>query len=157
MPLPGNKIVTYKSRETPSNETSTVLIERRLFIAAQSQNGDDITWKINMLKFHQPGGGDWINNSPGLGWWVVTHADPASPVASDFKSPLSMSGTATTDDYSGDDLTYSTTAGTCDLSESQMYGGDVSGSAYSFSEASTTIAEEEEDEPEETEIIEDPS
>ena len=156
MPLPGNKIVTYKSRETPSSESSTVLIERRLFIAAQSQSGDDITWKINKLKFHQPGGGDWINNSPGLGSWVVTHADPDSPVASDFKNPLSMSGTATPDGFNGDDLTYSTTAGTCDLSESTMFGGDVSCNEYSFSEGSTTIAEEDEDEPEEIDSVEDP-
>ena len=156
MPLPSNQIVTYKSRETPSSETSTVLIERRLFIAAQSQSGNDITWKINKLKFHQPGGGDWINNSPGLGSWVVTHTDPDNPVASDFKSPPSMNGTVAPDDYSGDDLTYATTAGTCDFSESQMFGGAVSCNAYAFSEDSTTIAEETEDEPEETEIVDDP-
>ncbi len=45
MPLPGNKIVTYKARETPSNESSSVLMNHRLHIAAQSQSGDDITWR----------------------------------------------------------------------------------------------------------------
>ena len=52
MPLPGSKIVTYKARETPSNKSSSVLMNHRLHIAAQSQSGDDITWKINKLTFN---------------------------------------------------------------------------------------------------------
>ena len=94
MPLPGNKIVTYKARQTPSNENSNVLIEHRLHIAAQSQHGDDITWQINKLTFRQTGGDKWTDDDPGLNDWVVTHADPAAPVASDFNSPPNMNGTA---------------------------------------------------------------
>ncbi len=52
MPLPSNKIVTYKARETPSNESNSVLMNHRLHIAAQSQSGDDITWKINKMTFN---------------------------------------------------------------------------------------------------------
>ncbi len=154
MPLPSNKIVTYKARKTPSDANSDVLMEHRLFIAAESQDGDDITWKINKLKFRQPGGDNWTDADPGLGAWVVTHANPNTPVASDFTSPPNMSGTADNDEVSGDDLTYSRTPGSCTIPEKEMYGGDVACAAYSYV-ATETIAEEDEDEPEEIEDVDD--
>ena len=150
MPLPSNKIVTYKARETPSDENSNVLVEHLVFISAQSQNGDDITWQIDKLKFRESGSGRWTDDDPGLSDWVVTHADPDNPVASDFTSPPNMSGTAVPG--SGDDLTYSLTLGSCSVSEGQMYGGDVACSAYSYVAGSETFAEEAEDEP--VEIVE---
>ncbi len=157
MPLPGNKIVTYKARETPSNESSDVLIEHRLHIAAQSQDGDDITWAINKLTFRESGGGKWTNDSPGLSDWVVTHADSDNPVASDFTSPPNMSGTADNDVVSGDDLTYGFTPGSCTFTEKTMYSGDVTCAEYRYATASETIAEEDEDEPEEVILEDDPS
>ena len=157
MPLPGNKIVTYKARETPSNESSSVLMNHRLHIAAQSQSGDDITWKINKLTFNAPAGGNWTDNSPGLAPWVVTHADPDNPVASDFTNPPNFGGTAANDGISGDDLDYARTLGSCSGSEGQMYGGDVTCASYSDKAGTTTIAEEDEDEPEEIVSEDDPS
>ena len=157
MPLPGNKIVISKARETPSNESSDVLIEHRLHIAARSQDGDDITWAINKLTFRQTGGDKWTDADPGLNDWVVTHADPAAPVASDFNSPPNMSGTANNEVVSGDDLTYGLTPGTCTFTEKTMYGGDVTCAEYSYVAGSETLAEEDEDEPAETEFEGDPS
>ena len=155
MPLPSNKIVTYKARETASNESSSVLMNHRLHIAAQSQSGNDITWKINKLTFNAPAGGNWAANSPGLGPWVVTHADPNSPVASDFTNPPNMNGTADAEGIGDEDLTYAFTLGSCSGSEGQMYGGDVTCAEYSYA-AADTIAEEDEDEPEEIEFENDP-
>ncbi len=156
MPLPSNKIVTYKARETPSDPSSDVLVEHKLFIAAQSQDGDDITWKINKLKFHQPRGDNWTDANPGLGAWVVTHANPDTPVASDFTSPPAMNGTAGPDSTGGHNLDYGFTLGSCSVSEGQMYSGAVVCSKYSYV-AAETLAEEAEDEPEEIDSENDPS
>ena len=155
MPLPSNKIVTYKARETPSDPNSDVLVDHRLHIEAQSQNGDDITWAVNKLTFRASGGGKWTDDSPGLGAWVVTHADPNNPVASDFTAPPAMNGTATHDSISGHNLTYGFTLGSCSLSEGQMYGEAVVCSEYSYA-AAETLAEEAEDEPEEIDFVDDP-
>ncbi len=154
--LPPDQIVTYKARRTPSDPNSSVLIEHRLHIAAQSQDGDDITWKFNKLAFSQPGGDNWTDASPGLSNWVVTHADPDNPVASDFTSPPNFSGTAANDGISGDDLDYAYTLGSCMVPEAQMFSGDVTCAAYSYVSGTTTIAEEDEDEPEEIESEDDP-
>ena len=149
-------IVTYRLRETPSDESSDVLIDHRLHITEQSRSGDDITWSIDKLTFRQTGGDKWTNDSPGLSDWVVTHADPDNPVASEFTSPPNMSGTADNEVVSGDDLTYSLTLGSCTFSEKTMYGGDVACSAYSYVAGSETLAEEDEDEPEEIDSANDP-
>lgn len=156
MLLLSDKIITYKARETPKDPESEVLLKHRVFISAQSQDGDDITWNITKLKFNKASGGSWTEDNPGLSAWVVTHADPANPAASDFNSPPNMSGTAA-NDGSGDDLDYTLTPGSCTTSEGQMYGGDVACSAYRYKMGPTLIAEEEEDEPEETVLEDDPS
>ena len=150
-----DKIVTYKARQTPSNESSTVLIEHELHISEKSRSGNQITWTIDKLAFDAPGGGDWTHDSPGLSDWKTTHADVAAPVASEFTSPPNMSGTATNDGV-GEALAYAFTLGTCDVSESQMFGGDVTCAEYSYAAGSTTIAEEDDDEPAETEFEIDP-
>ena len=150
-------IVTYKLRETPSNESSSVLIDHRLHITEQSRSGDDITWSIDKLTFRQTGGAKWHKDDPGLSDWVVTHADPNNPVASEFTSPPNMSGTADNDTVTGDDLLYTFTLGSCTLQEKSMYGGDVTCAEYSYVAGSETIAEEDEDEPAETEFEGDPS
>lgn len=155
MPLPSNKTVIYKARETPSDPGSDVLMEHKLFIAAQSQNGDDITWEINKLKFSQPGGGNWTDANPGLSAWVVTHADPNNPVSSDFTNPPRMSGTAVAVGSPNHDLAYSFTKGSCSAAEGQMYGGDVTCVIYDYA-AAETVAKEDEDEPAETDLEEDP-
>lgn len=156
MPLPSKKIVTYKARETPSNAISNVLMEHKVFIAAQSQNGDDVKWKINKLKFSQPGGGNWTDANPGLGAWVVTHAAPDDPVASDFTDPPVMNGTASPDSTSGNDLDYMFSSGSCSPVQGQMYGGDVVCAKYDFATTAGTIAKEDEDEPEEIDLEDDP-
>ena len=75
-------ILTYKARETPSNESSTVLMKQKLVITEKSRNGNQITWDIDKLAFDAPGGDDWTHDSPGLGDWKTTHADINAPVAS---------------------------------------------------------------------------
>ncbi len=149
-----DKLVTYKARQTPSNESSTVLIEHELHISEKSRSGNQITWTIDKLTFDQPGGGDWTHDSPGLGDWKTTHADIAAPVASEFNHPPAMSGTAA-NDGAGDALTYSLTLGSCTAAESQMFGGNVTCAAYSYV-AADTIAEEEEEAPAETDLEIDP-
>ena len=151
-----DKIVTYKARETPSDANSDVLLNHKLHIAEQSRSGNDITWKINTLKFNAPAGGNWTDDSPSPSSWVVTHADPDNPVASDFTSPPNMSGTADADSAGGEDLTYSFTLGSCTVSEGQMYGGDVTCAAYRYATTSETITEEDEDEPTEIDSEDDP-
>lgn len=156
MPLPSDKIVVYKIRKQPSDPSSDVLIEHRMHITARSQSGDDITWRFTKLVFDETGGGTWANTSPGLSDWVVTHDDPDTPVASDFTDPPTMSGTAAVVPAGpGTALTYSLANGSCSASEGQMYGGDVICAVYNYA-AAATIAEEEDDEPAETEVLEDP-
>lgn len=154
--LPPDQIVTYNFRVTPSDPQSSVLIKARLHIEAKSQNGSKLSWQINKLTFVEHGGGDWTEDSPGLGSWVVSHADPDDPVAADFTNPPGMSGTAT-EDSGGDDLAYDFIPGTCDVTAGQMYGGDVVCTEYSYVAGTTTIAEEDSDEPEETVLEDDPS
>ena len=149
------KIVTYKARETPSNPQSNVLIKHRLHIKEKSRSGNDVTWDVWKLTFIQPGGGNWTDASPGLSSWVVTHEKPDNPVASEFTNPPNMSGTAD-NVASGDDLIYSFTLGSCTLVEQQMYDGAVACAAYSYVAGTTEIAEEDEDEPEELDLEEDP-
>lgn len=154
--LPPNQIVTYTVRETPSNPNSDVLIEHELFLMAFSQHGDDISWKFAKLEFVQPGVGTWRDASPGLPNWVVTHADPNNPVASDFTSPPAMSGTAVAFGSPNDDLEYSSTPGICDSIQEELYSGDVTCATYDYAAAST-IAHVDEDEPEEIDSENDPS
>ena len=154
--LPPDQIVTYKARETPSDPHSDVLIEHKLYLFAFSQTGDDISWKFGKLEFVQPGVGTWRDASPGLANWVVTHADPDNPVPSDFTSPPAMSGTAVAFGSPDDDLEYSLTPGSCPSIQEQMYGGDVTCATYDYA-AAATIAKEDEDEPEETDLEGDPS
>ncbi len=149
-------IVTFKARETPSNESSTVLLKHKVFITERSRNGNQITWDIDKLSFDEPGGGDWTDSSPSPSTWVVTHENVDAPVANDFTKPPNVSGTAVNDGI-GDALTYAMTLGTCTSGESSMFGGDVTCAEYNYVAGSTTIAEEAEDEPEETEIEDDPN
>ncbi len=149
-----DKLVTYKARQTPSIESSTVLIMHKVYITEKSRNGNQITWTIDKLAFDEPGGGNWTDDSPGLGDWKTTHADIAAPVASEFNHPPAMSGTAA-NDGAGSALTYAITAGTCDATQSSMFGGNVTCAVYSYVAGAETIAKEEEDEPEET-VYEDP-
>ena len=157
MALPSNKIVTYKARETPSDPNSEVLIEHKLHIAAQTQDGDNVTWKINKLTFIQLKGASWTKNWPGLEEWVVTHVDPEDPAAGDFTNPPALSGTATEHPGTTDDLNYAFNPGSCSGSDGQMYGGAVVCTEYSYVAGAETIAEEDEDEPTEIESEDDPS
>ncbi len=155
--LPPDQIVTYSFRETPSDPQSDVLITMELYVSARSQSGDDITWKITELHFVETASGDsWTKSAPNLSDWVVTHADPNNPAASDFTDPPAMTGTAAADQVINDDLDYDLTLGTCDTTCQSMYGGRVIAAEYSFVAGTTVIAEEEEEEPVEVDDEEDP-
>lgn len=156
--LPPDQIVTYSFREVPSDPLSDVLITMELHIAAQALSGDDVTWKITELHFVETASGDsWTESAPDVGDWIVTHADPANPAATDFTDPPVLNGTAPADQLGNDDLDYSTVPGGCDSIESQSFGGRVSCGKCSFLAGSRTIAEEEEDELEEIDLEDDPS
>lgn len=151
-----DKLVRYKLRETPSDPNSDVLLKHEMHISEKSRSGNEITWTVDKLTFDQPLGGDWTDSSPGLSDWKTAHADIDAPVAIEFTSPPAMSGTATSNGI-GDALTYAFTPGTCDSSESQMYGGAVTCAEYLYKKGSTTIAEEEEEEPTEVDLPDPPS
>ncbi len=152
-----DQIVTYSFREVPSDPLSGVLIRMDLHIAAQSQSGDDVTWKITELHFVETASGDsWTESAPNVSDWVVTHADPAKPTATDFTDPPVLKGTAPPDQVGNADLNYELAPGTCDATCQSLYGGSVIGVAYKFAEGTRTIAEEEEEEPAETDFEEDP-
>ncbi len=154
--LPPDQIVTYSFREVPSHALSDVLITMELHIAAQSQSGDDVTWKITELHFVETASGDsWTESAPDVGDWVMTHADPAKLTATDFTEPPTLSGSASPDKVGNADLDYKLAPGTCDATCQSRYGGSVIGVAYKFAEGTRTIAEEDEDEPAETDLEED--
>ena len=157
--LPPDHTVTYSFRETPSDSLSNTLIVAKLHIAAQSQNGDDVTWKINELEFVEIASGDrWTQAYPSLPAWVVTHADPVNPVPADFVSPPAFSGTAAPEAVSGDDLDYDVVPGTCDSACQSLFDGRVIAAKYRFATAIRVIAEEkDDDEPAETDFEHDPS
>ena len=155
--LPPDQIVTYSFREVPSDPLSDILITMGLHIAAQSQSGDDVTWKITELHFLETASGDsWTESAPNVGDWVVTHAGPANPTATDFTDPPTLSGSTSPDQVGNADLYYKFAPGTCDATCQSRYGGSVIGVAYKFAEGTRTIAEEEEEEPAETDFEEDP-
>ncbi len=154
--LPPDQIVTYSFREVPSDPLSDVLITLELHLAALDQSGDDVTWKITELHFVETASGDsWTEFSPDLSDWIVPHADPANLIASDFTNPPALSGTALADLVGYADLDYKVAPGTCDATCQSRYGGSVIGVAYKFAEGTRTIAEEEEEEPAETDLEED--
>ncbi len=156
--LPPDQIVTYSFREVPSDPLSDVLITMELHIAAQSQSGDDVTWKITELHFVETASGDsWTESAPNVSGWVVTHADPANLTATDFTDPPLLKGTAPADEVAGADLDYKFAPGTCDATCQSLYGRSVIGVAYKFAEGTRTIAEEEEEEPAEVDDEEDPT
>ncbi len=156
--LPPDQIVTYSFREVPSDPLSDVLITMELHIAAQSQSGDDVTWKITELHFVETANGDsWTESAPNVSDWVVTHADPAKPTATDFSDPPTLSGSTSPDQGGNADLDYKFAPGTCDTTYQSMYGGLVIAGKYSFVTGETIIAEEDEDEPVEVDDIDDPS
>ncbi len=156
--LPPDQIVTYSFREVPSDPLSKVLITMKLHIAAQSQSGDDVTWEITELHFVETASGDsWTESAPDAGDWIVTHADPAKPTATDFGNPPVLKGTAPADQGGSADLDYEFAPGTCDATRQSRYGGSVIGVAYNFAESTRTIAAEEEEEPAETDLEEDPT
>ncbi len=152
-----DQIVTYSFREVPSDPLSDVLITMELHIAAQSQSGDHVTWKITELHFVETASGDsWTESAPDAGDWVITHADPAKLTATDFTDPPVLKGTAPADQGGSADLDYEFAPGTCDTTCQSLYGGSVVGVAYKFAEGTRTIAEEEEEEPAEVDDEEDP-
>lgn len=156
--LPPDQIVTYSFREVPSDPLSDVLITMELHIAAQSQSGDDVTWKITELHFVETASGDsWTEFAPDVGDWVVTHADPAKLTATDFTDPPLLNGTAPADQVGSADLDYKLAPGTCDATCQSIYGGRVIATKYRFAAGAIVIAEEDEDEPAETEVVDDPS
>lgn len=156
-PIISDFIVTYKIREDPDDAQSDVLLKHRLHITqVGSSMGSNVTWSIDKLTFIQPGGDSWTDDKPGLSNWVVTHADPQNPVAGDFTSPPAMSGGAGMDG-GGAKLTYDFTPGSCGATERAMYGGDVVCAQYEYVAGTTTIAEEDEDEPAETDLENPPS
>ncbi len=156
--LPPDQIVTYSFREVPSDPLSNLLITMELHIAAQSQSGDDVTWKITELHFVETASGDsWTESAPNVSNWVVTHADPAKPTATDFGDPPVLNGAAPADRVDSADLDYTFAPDTCDATCQSMYGGRVIATKYRFAAGATVIAEEDEDEPAETEIVDDPS
>ena len=145
----------YKIREDPDDAQSDVLLEHRLHISGAAGIGNNITWTVNSFTFIQPGGGSWTEDSPSPTSWVVTHADAQNPVAADFDSPPTMSGEADKDG-GGDALKYTFTPASCDAPEGAMFNGDVVCAQYNYVAGTTTIAEEDEDEPAETEFEDDP-
>ncbi len=156
--LPPDQIVTYSFREVPSDPLSDVLIRMKLHIAAQSQSGDDVTWKITELHFVETASGDsWTESAPDVGDWVLTHADPANLTATDFTDPPTLSGSASPDQVDSADLDYKFAPGTCDATCRSRYDRNVISVAYKFAEGTRTIAEEEEEEPVEVDDEEDPT
>ena len=105
--LPPDQIVTYSFREVPSDALSDVLITMELHVTAQSQSGDDVTWKITELHFLKTASGDsWMESAPDVGDWVVTHADPAKVTSTDFTDPPVLKGTAPAEQVGSADLDY---------------------------------------------------
>ncbi|MCH8851429.1 MAG: hypothetical protein IID41_02130 [Planctomycetes bacterium] len=156
--LPPDQIVTYSFREVPSDPLSDVLITMELHIAAQSQSGDDVTWKITELHFVETASGDsWTESARDVGDWVVTHADPAKLTATDFTDPPTLSGSTSPDQVGNADLDYKLAPGTCDATCQSLYGGSVIGVVYKLAEGTRIIAEEVEEEPTEVETVDDPS
>ncbi len=156
--LPPDQIVTYSFREVPSDPLSDVLVTMELHIAAQSQSGNAVTWKITELHFVETASGNsWTESAPDVDDWILPHASPTRLVATDFTDPPTLSGSASADQVGDADLNYELAPSTCDATCQSLYRGSVIGVAYTFADGTRTIAEEVEEEPAETDLEEDPT
>ncbi len=112
--LPPDQTVYYNIREVPTDPDSDVVFIVVLDLTAADSDGDWIGWEIATAEFWQPTGAKlysiWTDNTVDVdspdGLWWVEHANPDKPDRSEFVLPPWLTGTATAEDPSNDDLDY---------------------------------------------------
>ncbi len=113
--LPADRSVSYRIYQDPNNPSAGALFTVILELTADSANGSSVGWEVQEARITQHANGGnparkWSQAAPTVGtadglWWV-THADPQSPLVSEFTMPPSISGVADSDDPQQPDLEY---------------------------------------------------
>ena len=142
-------------RLDPNDSQSAVLFSVSLHLSPASINGNEVGWEITASEFYQPGTDrEWTTASLSVigartGLWWITHADPNSPVASEFTSIPHLSGMADCTEPQEPDLFFEMAQGTTDLEpEEYPFGSKTGFSDHSFLvDGETEPDEEGEDEP----------
>lgn len=145
--LPPDHTITYKIRETPTDETSAVVFTVRLDLTADGQTGNTVSWEIKNAEFAQAVVGGtkivWNALSPlGVQHWEVVHADADKPVAAEFDQVPLMLGTAEPVDVLEADLDYDLIGDTYASSPS-MFSSNFAALTYAFTKVNETEPEEE--------------
>lgn len=113
--LPTDRTIAYRIFDDPGDPNAVVLFIVKLSLGAQESAGSSVGWKIKQISIRQSPtqsqpATTWIESLPAVGtpdglWWVA-HADPESPVLSEFTRPPLLSGRATAQQSSQPDLDY---------------------------------------------------
>ena len=161
---PDDVTVEYYIREIPQNAGSAIVFTVRLDLTAIDSDGDWVGWAISRAVFTEvgtPPSSDrtWEDTSAAFstldGLWWVDHEDMFTPRLSELLIPPLLSGTATADDNSYEDLDYKLEGNSPGARQ-----GPYAPTAfldYLFAEkGKQDPIEEEEDEPVEPEGCEDP-
>jgi hypothetical protein len=113
--LPDDVTVGYFMHEVPENAESAIVFSTQLDLTAVDSDGDWVGWGISSAVFTEvgtPPSSDrtWEDTSAVFstpdGLWWVEHEDTSAPRLSEFLIPPRLSGTATADDNSYEDLDY---------------------------------------------------
>ena len=114
-PIPLAYTVKYWTHADPNDPNSPVQFEIRLKLKNMDSDGDAIGWDVTELRVREydPNGvlsRSWTDADPNVptsdGLWWVSHADPNTPVDSEFTVPPHLIGTATANDTGYADLEY---------------------------------------------------
>lgn len=109
-PMTGD--IEYLIHETPADPNSPVDFRIKLSLESSDQDGDEIGWDITSIEIREVGDPDavWVDDDPIVptedGLWWVEHDDPNNPQNAEFTMPPRLQGTATAQQYAGDDLDY---------------------------------------------------
>jgi len=100
---PPDHAITFKLHETVGDTTSTIDFTVTMGLMKDTVDGNDIGWDVIVVTFREMDDEGnvvttWTKNNPDVdttdGLWWIEHANPASPVNSEFLVPPLISGTA---------------------------------------------------------------
>lgn len=113
--LPADQLITYYTRETPTDPQSAVVMEVLVRLTAVAATAEEVGWAIGEINIVRLGEGsipdqEWVDPAPELltsdGLWWVAHADLMEPQLHEFAIAPALVGTALPTAETNEDLGY---------------------------------------------------